>query len=169
MNVEEFELKKPGCNKVFKLKIVDGVFYVWKCGKWVAKSPVNNGKGYFQLSFNFEKYVNTRILLHRLIYFAYHPEWDIWDCSGNNTIDHIQHQENEPLNNDISNLRILNAQQQQWNKNTKGYHWHKHKNKWEAQITLNRKKKHLGLFVNEEDAKQAYQQAKAVLHRIVAP
>lgn len=166
MNVEEFEFKKPGCDISYKLKIMDGDFYVWKYGKWVFKKFKDNYKGYYQSGFNFTKKKTTMIRYHRLIYFAFNPDWNIWDTSKQNTIDHISI---DKTNNDISNLRILTQQQQCWNKNCKGYYFIKKSNKWQAKITFNGITKHLGYFETEEEAKQAYQEAKAVLHRIVAP
>ena len=39
-------------------------------------------------------------------------------------------------------------------------------NKWKAQIRLDGKLKHLGYFVNEEDARNAYLNAKLIYHKI---
>ena len=36
----------------------------------------------------------------------------------------------------------------------------KKKNKWRSQISINSKEKHLGLFEKEEDARQAYLDAR---------
>ena len=38
--------------------------------------------------------------------------------------------------------------------------------KWCAQIKINKKKKHIGYFDNEEDARNAYLEAKAKYHVI---
>lgn len=163
MNIEAFEFKKPGCDTVYKLKLVNSVFYVWKNKKWVLKKFSIDSKGYFISGFSFEKYKQTFIKLHRLIYYAYHQDWNIFDDSKENTIDHINI---EKTNNDISNLRILNKQQQQFNTKCKGYCWHKQTNKWRSQIKLNGIAKHLGLFNTEQEARFAYERAKAVLHKI---
>lgn len=41
----------------------------------------------------------------------------------------------------------------------KGVSWHKSRNKWRAQITINGKRKHLGYFSEEYDAHLAYERA----------
>jgi len=163
MNIEQFEFKKPGCEKIYTLKLVNDVFYVWKSNKWVIKKFKNNAQGYYQSGFNFTKNKQTWIRYHRLIYYAHNQSWNIFDNSDDNTIDHISI---DKENNDISNLRILNKQQQQWNKNCRGYDFHKPGNKWRAQIMVNSKKIHLGYFDTEQEAKQAYLNAKAIYHVI---
>tara|TARA_R110002096_G_C14186754_1_gene687465 strand:- start:2 stop:493 length:492 start_codon:yes stop_codon:yes gene_type:complete len=60
------------------------------------KSHLNN-KGYYKLSLRKNNKQKT-ILLHRLIYQAYYPDIDITNLD----IDHI---DNNPLNNNIENLR----------------------------------------------------------------
>ena len=40
-----------------------------------------------------------------------------------------------------------------------GVYWRKDKNKWEAYITINCRRKHLGYFDVEEDARDAYLEA----------
>lgn len=162
MNVQPFELKKPDCEIIYKLKLENNVFYVWKNGKWVIKK-FSCYKGYYRSCFCFEKYKKTELYLHRLIYYAHNLDWNIWDNSDENTIDHISVIKS---NNDISNLRILTNHQQQFNKKCKGYSWHKQHNKWQAKIKLNGRSKHLGYFNTEQEAREAYEQAKAVLHRI---
>lgn len=166
MNIEAFELKKPGCETVYKLKLVNSVFYFWKNGKWQIKKFSDNGKGYYKSGFYFETKKKTGIYLHRLIYFAYNQSWDIFDNSDQNTIDHIQHQKHTPLNNHISNLRILSFHKQQFNKDVKGYGWNKERKKWRAYIMLNGRSKHLGYFNTEEEAKEAYENAKPHYHKI---
>ena len=63
-----------------------------------------------------------------------------------------------------SNLRIVTNQQNQMNKKSykgssskyKGVAWHKRHKKWNAQIQINGKQKHLGYFTSEEEAALAY-------------
>jgi hypothetical protein len=45
-----------------------------------------------------------------------------------------------------------------------GVHWSKCHGKWQARIQIDGKKKHLGVFDNEEDASRAYIEGKARLH-----
>ena len=102
---------------------------------------------------------------HRVIYKFYNPAWDIEDGSiKNNSIDHINGHTDE---NQITNLRNLTHQQNHCNRTkAKGYSWHKTKRKWLAKIKLNGKDIHLGLFVLEEDARNAYLEAKKLYHII---
>ena len=56
---------------------------------------------------------NKHFLLHRIIYYMYNDNFDIFDNSKNNTIDHINR---EPCDNSIENLRVATLQEQQQNK-----------------------------------------------------
>jgi hypothetical protein len=101
--------------------------------------------------------------LSRIIYKAHNKDWDITDNSKNNHIDHINI---NSIDNRIENLRVVTNQQNQWNRNAKGYYWHKAKKKWHAKIKINCKDKSLGLFDKEEDAAIAYLNAKEVYHKM---
>ena len=94
-----------------------------------------------------------------------------WDVIGRPekgmVTDHI---DGNPLNNQKDNLRICsvreNAQNYRHKTNTRKYsskypgvHWHKENEKWMAYITINKKIKYLGYFLNEQDAAQAYKKA----------
>jgi len=57
--------------------------------------------------------------LHRVIYYIHNQEWDIWDSSQSNLIDHI---DNDGLNNNIENLRVATHQQNMWNTIGKCYY-----------------------------------------------
>jgi hypothetical protein len=89
----------------------------------------------------------------------------IMNCPEDMMIDHIDH---NPLNNSRSNLRICTNQQNQMNsgksKNNKsgviGVHWNKANEKWRAQITLNNKQIHLGLFDNFEEVCKVRKEAE---------
>jgi hypothetical protein len=141
------------------LKNVDGDIY--KFGKFRHTSkeetwfmlPGNiKPDGRIQIKINGKKYYK-----HRLLYKLSHPDWDIENSGPNNTIDHI---DIDCKNNSLNNLRTATALQQVLNRkcviNAKGYTWNKRYQKWEAQIQIDGKKKHLGYFVLEVDARQAY-------------
>jgi hypothetical protein len=53
-----------------------------------------------------------------------------------------------------------------WNTTHKGYYYCNLRNKWKAQIHVNSKNIGLGRFDTEEEARQAYQTAKAKYHVI---
>jgi len=114
----------------------------------------------YELKINQKNY-----LLSRVVYKAHNNDWNITDNSMNNFIDHIN---NNSVDNRIENLRILTHQQNQWNTNAKGYHWFNRDNNWRANIKINGKTKHLGYFDNEEDAHQAYLNAKEIYHKLPA-
>lgn len=107
--------------------------------------------------------VNKHFLQHRLLYLARNPSWDIFDTSKENCIDHINH---DKTDNTDGNLRVVTQQQNAFNMNVKGYTWHKATKKWMAQICVNYKKIHIGVFEKEEDAAAAYKEAKERLHII---
>ena len=87
---------------------------------------------------------------------------DIADLSKQ--IDHI---DGNRTNNSLGNLRIVNHQQNHFNRTkTKGYYWNKQLNKWQAYIGLNGRNIYLGRFDNESDAHSAYLSAKLIHHQI---
>jgi len=100
---------------------------------------------------------------HRLLYLTRNPGWDIFDTSKDNYIDHINR---NPSDNSIENLRVVTQQQNQFNRDGKGYSWDINRNKWAARIRLNGKTISIGRFDKEEDARAAYLEAKARLHII---
>ena len=93
-----------------------------------------------------------RIFMHRLIIGAIPDDM---------VIDHIDGNE---CNNRRNNLRICSIRENICNSrihknNTSGFKgvcWHARAKKWSASITVNRKKIHLGLFVEKEEAHAAY-------------
>ena len=108
-------------------------------------------------------YINKNYYgLSRIIYKAHNKDWDIIDNGNNNFIDHINR---DSTDNRIENLRVATNQQNQWNRNAKGYFWNKKDNKWCARIRVDDKIKHLGHFDNEEDAAISYLNAKEVYHK----
>ena len=79
-------------------------------------------------------------------------------------IDHINHIRSD---NRVENLRIVTAQENQWNrKEPKGYYYNKRQKKYQAYIVLNWKHIFLGLFDTEAEAHQAYLTAKEKYHII---
>lgn len=99
-----------------------------------------------------------RIRLHNYIWFLVYNELP----GHEEFIDHIN---GNGLDNRIENLRRVSRQQNNWNcrgqdKATssiyKGVGYHKDRRKYQAYISLNRKKIYLGLFVTEEEAAIAY-------------
>ena len=103
-----------------------------------------------------------QIMMHRLVFLYHHgytPE----------IVDHI---DGDILNNRIENLRPATRSQNNINARTrndnksgqKGVRWREDQQKWQAGITVNKKKHHLGYFTAFEDAKNAYLIAAQQLH-----
>ena len=70
-----------------------------------------------------KKYKTTEVKghkfkVHRVIYYIHNQEWDIYDNSQSNFIDHI---DNNGLNNNIENLRVATHQENMWNNKSKCY------------------------------------------------
>jgi hypothetical protein len=137
----------------------NGDVYRWKCDKkngvhYVqVKNTANCSKGYNQIRCNWKLYRRQRIIGYCFLGL------DIDDIKQQ--IDHI---DRNRLNNHISNLRVVTNQQNQFNRDAKGYTWNKKANKWHSSIALNGKKIYLGLFDNEDDARNAYLEAKKIYH-----
>jgi len=94
--------------------------------------------------------------------FAHHFAW--YMTYGNvdfNELDHINRIKND---NRIFNLRIVTTQQNQFNKDSKGYYWDKTNNKWLSQIGIDGKVIHLGRFTTEQEARESYLNAKKKYH-----
>jgi hypothetical protein len=116
--------------------------------------PGINSKGYYNVSLYIEGNMYTKNI-HKLVAEAF-----IVNPYNKPCIDHI---DNNRLNNNVSNLRYCTQQENCMNQklstnntsNFKGVKFHKQRNKWQAQIQINGKNKHLGLFDNIEDAVNA--------------
>jgi hypothetical protein len=115
---------------------------------------VKNYKWYAYLAKNGIYCISRKIPLHRLV--AETPEDKITDHINNNTLD-----------NRKCNLRVCSQLENMKNSRPnrgstskyKGVHIHKLTNKWRAQIRLNRKSIHIGLFETEKEAAIAYNEA----------
>lgn len=131
--------------------------------KEIKISISNGGYNSFKFELNRKKY---SVYLHRLVYWLHNPDWDILDSSRENSIDHI---DGNPKNNNIENLRVVTHQENHFNQTrAKGYCWNKRYKKWESYISLNSKRKFLGYFDNEVDARNAYLDAKKKYHIIMS-
>ena len=155
-----------------KFKLVDDVLYsYYKHGrsqteKWhLVKLSLNN-KGYKKFGFKIDG-VQKTLQFHRVVYFAHNPDWDFYDNSKDNQIDHWDGKDNpinHPKNNHISNLSVVNQQENNLNTRCKGYSFNKRLGKYHAYINLNYKRIHLGFYDTPEEAKQAYLNKKPSVH-----
>ena len=78
----------------------------------------------------------------------------------------IDHIDGNGLNNQRGNLRLVTTRQNGQNRKNQiktsqypGVHWAKKSNKWRAMIRINGAKKHLGCFILEATAFDAYRKA----------
>jgi hypothetical protein len=93
-----------------------------------------------------------------------------WYFINKECVENIDHINGDKSDNRIINLRNVTHQENHFNViKRKGYYWNNKNNKWHSQITLDRKKIHLGYFDNEDDARQAYLKAKEKYHIIKNP
>jgi len=157
-----------------RLKMIDGKAHIVKLsslgvevksGRFTPIKFSKHSKGYNWCAIVIDGRP-TKVLEHRLVWKMAHPDWDIWDSSPDNMIDHYNRKRDD---NRLENLHVVTSQHNQWNNDAKGYWWDKRGHRWRAQITLNRKSIHLGMFEKEEDARNAYLEAKAKHHVIAAP
>ena len=153
--------KKLRINKNDSLEIYSWRDYVKKPYWYKIKIVLHTNKSDYQY---YRIYINQKkCSLSRILYKAHNPDWDITDNSMNNFIDHIN---TNSLDNRIENLRVVTHQQNQFNRNAKGYSWNKQNKKWQTQIAFNGKIKYIGLFDKKEDAHIAYLKAKEFYHKI---
>ena len=153
-----------------RVKYEDDMLWRWldRCGRHTLKNPhwrvikqtPNKGK-YSKIGLDGKNY-----MYHRVVYKICNPQWNIYDNSRENEIDHICGA--IPLDNSIKNLRILTHQQNSFNNLhfAKGYTFNKVSNKYKAQIKFNGKHIYLGLHDTAEEAHEAYLKAKPIYHTI---
>ena len=111
----------------------------------------DNTNGYLRVCLMKNKQKHD-IKLHQLVAKAFLANPENKKC-----VDHI---DNNTHNNNLINLRFATPAQNQHNRSinknntsgTKGVCWDKTNNRWKAQICINGKSIHLGLFINKEDA-----------------
>jgi len=132
-----------------------------KNGRWQEINFTIGTNGYYSCCLTYDDGV-LRLLKHRIVYYAHNQDWDIWDSSTDNMIDHINRKRND---NRIENLRVVTNSQNQMNRDeVNGYTWHR--GKWRADIKVDGKTIHIGYFENKEDARAAYLEAKQKYHII---
>jgi hypothetical protein len=127
----------------------------FKCGKERILKPVFNGAGYYQIGLYKNK--ETKIFrVHQLIAISFLGY--VSDEAQKVVVDHI---DNNPLNNKLDNLQVITKRENS-SKDRKrdlpiGVSFHKLSNKYVAQIRIDCKKIHLGLYSTPEEASEVYQ------------
>ena len=136
---------------------------VRRIGKKMLKSRLNK-RGYYYVTLCKNGKTTTKTI-HRLV-----AETFITNPENKECIDHI---DNNPTNSNVSNLRWCSLSENQHNRakncnNTSGYKgvsFNKRNQKYHAQIRLNGKRIHIGLFKTAEEAYEAYKQKAIELHK----
>lgn len=123
-------------------------------GKLWREAGCSDGRGYRHVQFR-----GQRHLEHRVAWFLYYGEWP------NLFVDHIN---GNPSDNRITNLRLATCTENQQNRgksknNTTGFKGvSRHRDGWQALISVSGKNKFLGRFATREEAAAVYN--KAALH-----
>ena len=152
-----------------EIELFNNKLKVFECGKVlvIGKQKPNKdeyfekkysiSRGYKLLNLYHERKVKM-YNIHRIIAYAY------LGLDINNPKTQVDHINRDKLDNQVSNLRIVSNQENQFNKNVKGYT--KRGNKYQAIIKINGKKIYLGTYETEAEANNAYLIAKQIHHII---
>ncbi len=117
--------------------------------------PKLGSNGYFTVGLSKNGGVKTH-MIHQLVAREF-----LENPNGKPCIDHI---DGNKTNNSLENLRLCSYSQNNRNRNKrenassiyKGVCWDRSLGKWKAQIQINSRRESLGLFTNEKEAAQAY-------------
>jgi len=129
-----------------------------KKSKTTYLKHTTNSRGYDIVCLHLNGRQKTKVV-HKLvaIHFLNHTP------NGHTLV--VDHIDNNRRNNRADNLQLITARENnskdQKNRSSKytGVTWHKGTGKWAAQIKINYRNNHLGLFDKEEDAAKAYKEA----------
>jgi len=157
----EFKLKDR------RLRLIDDVFYSrsihndieTKKETW-CKITFGDSYGYLRCELRLNKVRHT-LYQHRLVWYAHHQDWDIWDTSRDNSIDH---KNKDKKDNRLCNLHVVIHSENLQNMDCKGCSFDKRSNKWRARIQLNGKSKTIGYYDTYEEGHEAYLAEKRIFH-----
>lgn len=86
------------------------------------------------------------LLVHRLVYETF-----VGSIPDDRVLDHI---DRDPLNNGLTNIRLVTRNQNAWNNSAKNYCFHKANKSWVVYFTKERKKIFQHACKTEEEAKK---------------
>lgn len=144
-------MKKIPLSKGKYTIVDDGDFEQLSAWKWHT-----NARGYAMRT------THTRDADNKRICHKVYMHRQIINTPDGMLTDHIN---GDKLDNRRENLRVVTVKQNNWNTGipshnstgVKGVYWRA--NRWEAAISQNNRKVHLGRFVNQSEAVQAYNKA----------
>ena len=115
-----------------KLKVYESgeIYKLFKKG-WLLRTGSIDKNGYVKFRLNGKVFS-----VHRIIYKSFNPDWDIYDSSRDNQIDH---KNGVRTDNRIVNLRVVNHSQNQQNQNTKNYTWVERDNAYIVRVRIDNK------------------------------
>lgn len=117
-------------------------------------NPSLNGEGYQQVTLSVDG-VKTNNMVHHLVAKAFLNH----STKGNSIV--IDHMNDNPTDNRVSNLNIVtnreNLSRMGGTSKYVGVNWDKRTKKWRSQINIDGKGYHIGLFIDEIEAANAYQ------------
>ena len=124
------------------------------------KAGTNNGRGYLVIKVKGKSY-----RAHRLAWLYVTGEWP------KNEIDHINGVRND---NRFCNLRDVTKSENQHNQKMRdgrypGVYWHVRDERWGAKVVYKGKAIHLGYYLTEKEAFEAYLIAKKAFHDTANP
>jgi hypothetical protein len=146
-----YEISNTGRVKSFKSRITK-----------ILKPCMNNNK-YLHIGLLLDKKMKTH-RIHQLVAMAF---LDHVPCGMKVVVDHIN---DNRLDNRAENLQIISHRdnvyktQGKYTSQYKGVSKSKLSKKWKAEIRINGKIKHLGLFTDEHEAHLVYQEALSKLN-----
>lgn len=116
----------------------------------------NNGKGYYQVLLINDAGEKKKCYVHVLVAKAYLPNFE--------NKPEVNHMDNVKSNNNLSNLEwVWPAENRAHAKQFRacsskyiGVSWSKERGKWHARIKIGNFYKHVGYFIEEEEARDAY-------------
>lgn len=154
-----YQCSNLGRVKSLARKILDkNKLIIRKTDDYILKQGDSNGYPLVILQINS---IKTSVQVHKLVaicFLNHIPNGHI------NVVDHIN---GDKKNNNLSNLHIVTGRANisdcfRKDRNTLaskfvGVHWHKRQKRWISRISINGISNHLGCFISEQDASDAYQ------------
>lgn len=161
-------MQKPDISQI---KLIELMNYDPDTGlfTWLSDRQPNVKKGAVAGTVNHRGYVV--IMIHRKTYSAHRLAWLY--MTGSWPKNDIDHRNQMRTDNRFSNIREATRKENSQNVNYphhdnksgyQGVHWNKKCKKFQAQISVSGKKKHIGLFDSAEVAHAAYREAKQIIH-----